>query len=107
MTRYDNFVVVHDPVDRDKVYSAIGQVIGYAFDVVSNILSNMNVTVEDGRVFFYSRKTAEKRYFVEVNTSTRTVKIILAGEDGIPTQKELKPCHDLHESGRKENATLQ
>lgn len=81
MIRYDNVDCIKDPEDYKKVCEAVGEFMVYTTDILGSLRTDMNVTVDNGNVFFYSRKNAPDRYFVEVKPSTKTIKITLAGND--------------------------
>ena len=81
MVRYDDCNHIKNEADYKKVCEAVATFMVFTTDVLGRIRCDMNVTVDNGNIFFYSRKSAEARYFVEVKPGTKTVKITLSGLD--------------------------
>lgn len=100
MTRYDSAMEIDNVVDHEKVQDALSMLVAYCTDVTLRCHKNMNVTVDNGNIFLYSRKEAHTRYFVEVKSSTNSVKIILASAESDLRMTKVQPCQDPQENGR-------
>ena len=103
MTRYANYREIENSVDREKVHNAIQRIMDYHMSYYRKLDSSMKVTIDNGKVFFYSPPEEDPRFFIEVNPVSKSVKIILASADDFDRKGLIEPCREAPESGRREN----